>query len=197
MGDIKSAREIAMEKVEKLGGVTEEERLQWQYVPEGEKLVAMYIKEGGNLAAELDNYEEKARKYVVKGATDILVRNIDMPRNDAAKRNSKKAMDGLKTIKSDKVAVENTFSKIRHIFDHYAEQGEQQKKQAYESLKVEFTAGIQQAAQQQLGAMAERMNIDVERQPQFQEEWHKLRNQMDLQYIQLLDEYKQELLTIA
>ena len=76
-------------------------------------------------------------------------------------------------------------------------QGEQQKKQAYESLKAEFTAQIQQVAQQQMGAMADKMNIDVERQPQFQEEWHKMRTQMDLQYIQLLGEYKQELLTIA
>ncbi len=33
--EIKSAREIAMEKVEKLGEVTEEERLKWKYVPEG------------------------------------------------------------------------------------------------------------------------------------------------------------------
>ena len=34
MGDIKSAREIAMEKIEKLGEPTEEERLQWRYIPE-------------------------------------------------------------------------------------------------------------------------------------------------------------------
>jgi len=33
MSDIKSAREIAMEKVEELGEVTEEERLRWKYVP--------------------------------------------------------------------------------------------------------------------------------------------------------------------
>ena len=40
MSDIKSAHEIAMEKVEKLGEVTDEERLKWKYVPEGEKLAS-------------------------------------------------------------------------------------------------------------------------------------------------------------
>ena len=34
MADIKSAREIAMEKIEKLGEATEEERLKWKYVPD-------------------------------------------------------------------------------------------------------------------------------------------------------------------
>ena len=34
MGDIKSAREIALEKVEKLEKATDEERLGWKYLPE-------------------------------------------------------------------------------------------------------------------------------------------------------------------
>jgi hypothetical protein len=197
MGEIKSAAEIAREKIEKLGGVTEEERLKWKYVPEGEKLAARYIKEDYNLVTELDKYEEKARKHVIDGSTDIFIRNISLPMNEMARRNTKKAMEGLKTVKSDKVAVENVFSKIRHVLEHYVQQGEQQKKQAYESLKAEFEARIQQAIKQQTGVNAAQMKIDVERQPQFQEEWQKLQAQMESQYTQLLDEYKQELSAIA
>ena len=196
MGEIKSASEIAREKVEKLGVVTEEERLKWKYVPEGEKLAARYIKEDCNLVTELNSYDEKARKYIIDGINDILIRHIDLPRNDAARRTNKKAMEGLKAAKNDKVAVENVFSKMRHVLEHYVEQGEQQKKQTYESLKVEFEARIQQALKQQTGVNAQ-MKIDVERQPQFQEEWMKLQAQLDSQYTKLLDEYKQELLTIA
>jgi hypothetical protein len=196
MGDIKSAREIAMEKVQKLGEPTEEERLKWKYAPEGEKLAARYMKDEYNLSAALDKYAEDGKKYVIESAVDILVRNIELPRNDLIKRKNKRAMDGLKILKKDKVAVENTCSKIRRIFDHYIAQGEQQKKQAYESLKAEFTARVQQAMQQQLGSFAQ-ANTDVERQPQFQEEWRKMKIQLDLQYIKLLDEYKQELLSIS
>jgi hypothetical protein len=197
MGDIKSAAEIAREKVEKLEGPTDEERLRWKYVPEGEKLAAKYLKQNINLVAELGNYEKKVLGYVKEGASEILVRNINLPRNDLAKKTNKKAMEGLKTIKNDKVAVENTFSGIRNIFKHYAEQGEQQRKQAYASLKADFEARVRQAMQQQQLSPLMGMKIDVEREPQFQEEWRRLQIQLDGQYLRLLDEYKQELLASA
>ena len=196
MGDIKSALEIAREKVEKLGEVTEEERLRWKYVPEGEKLAARYLKQNLNLVAELSKYEEKVIRYIKEGAAEILIRNTNLPKNDLIRKNNKKAMDSLKTVKTDKVGVENIYSRMRNIFNHYLEQGEQQRKQAYARLKVEFEAKVQQAIQQQLGPVGG-IKIDVERQPQFQEEWRRLQNHLDSQYIRLLDEYKQELLAIA
>ena len=196
MGDIKSALEIAMEKIEKIGSVSDEERLNWKYVPEGKILAARYIKGDSNLDTELKKYEENAIKYVIEGACEILGKNINLPKDDSVKRNNKRVMEGLKILKSDKVAVENVFSKMRRIFDHYEEQGEQQKIQAYESLKAEFGAKIQQALQQQMGNSAVMPNIDIERQPQFQEEWRQLKINLDLQYIKLLDEYKQELSAI-
>jgi hypothetical protein len=196
MGDIKSAIEIAMEKVERLGEATDEERLRWKYVPEGEKLAAKYLKQNLNLVAGLSNYKENVIKYIKEGTTDILIRNINLPKDDFSRRNNKKAMEGLKSLKSDKIGVENIYSKMRGIFNHYIEQGAQQKKQAYERLKVEFEAKIQQAIQQQLGSVAG-IKIDAERQPQFQEEWRKIQTQLDSQYIKLLDEYKQELSATA
>ena len=195
MGDIKSAREIALEKVEKLEKATDEERLRWKYVPEGEKLIARYLSEGCNLMVELGNYEEKARRCIIEGAGDVLIRNINLPKDNLAKRNNKRAMEGLKTLKSDKVAVENIYSQLRHLFKHYTEQGEQQRKQAYETLKTEFEVRVRQAIQQQLGLLPG-AKIDVEKQPQFQEEWRKVQTQMDSQYYKLLDEYKQELSAI-
>ncbi len=195
MDDIKSAREIAMEKVKELGEVTDEERLRWKYVPEGERLAAEYLKKGGNLATELSRYEKNIAGYVIAGMSETMVRNIDLPRDDLAKKNNRKAMDGLKAIKNDKVSVENVYSKLRRIFNHYLEQGEQQRKQAYEELRAEFEAKIQQALQQQLGTLWQG-EIDVEKQPQFQEEWHRVETQLDSQYVTLLNEYKQELLAL-
>ncbi len=196
MGKIKSALELAMEKIEKLGEVTEEERLKWKYVPEGEKLAARYIELDCNLVDELSQYEENVRRYIIDGVGEILVRNINLPKTDLAKRHNKKAMDGLKAVRSNKVGVENVYSKIRRLFNHYIEQGEEQRKQAYERLKIEFEAKIQQAVQQQLGSLVG-IKVDAEKQPQFQEEWRKIQAQLDSQYLKLLDEYKQELLTIG
>ena len=196
MADIKSAREIAMEKVEKLGSITDEERLKWKFVPEGEKLAAKYFKENCNLLVELNKYEQNTRNHVVDGAKDILIRNIDLPKDEASRKNTKKAMDGLRVLIQDKVGAENVFSKMRRVFEHYQSQGSQQKQQTYEKLKAEFTAKVQQAIQQQYGTAAG-FKVDVERQPQFQEEWLKLQAQLDSQYLKLLDEYKQEIKNLS
>lgn len=196
MGEIKSAAEIAREKLAKIGEPTEDERLKWKYGPEGEKLAARYLKQECNLVNEVSKYDDKAKKIVAASASDILMRNISLPGNESARRTTKKAMDGLKILKNDKVAVENIFSKIRHVLDHYVQEGAGQKKQAYESLKAEFENKIQQAIQQQTGVSNARMNIDVEKQPQFLEEWQRVQAQLEGQYLKLLDEYKLELAAI-
>ncbi len=195
MADIKSAYEIAMEKVKDIESATPEERMKWKFVPKGEELAGKYMKDDINLLTELSKYKDEERKHVVQGVSSILVRNIDLPKNDAVKKNNRKAMDGIKLIKKDKTGVENVFSKIRYIFNHYAEQGDHQKKQAYEQVKEQFAIKLQQAVQQQMGANA-RMNIDVERHPQFQEEWRKMLVRLDTQYVQHLNEYKHDLLKL-
>lgn len=192
---IKSALEIAMEKLEGLGEATDEERLRWKYVPEGEKLAARYLGEDLNLVTELGQYDENAAGYIKEGAAEILIRNIDLPRDDLARKNNRRVMEGLKTLKKDKTSVENIYSKIRHLFSHYVEQGEQQRKQAYQTLKTEFEAKLRQALQQQMGPVVG-AKIDAERQPQFREEWRRVLAQLDSQYLKLLDECRQELLAM-
>jgi hypothetical protein len=76
------------------------------------------------------------------------------------------------------------------LFNHYADQGEKQRKQAYQQLKVDFEARIRpELEKQQMGAYR-RIDIDVERMPQFQQEWRKVINQLDSQYLLLLKEYR-------
>ena len=41
------------------------------------------------------------------------------------------------------------------------------------------------------------IKINVESQPQFQEEWRRIQAQLNSQYLKLLDEYKQELSAIT
>ena len=195
MADVKSAFEIAMEKIKDIEPATLEERQKWKFVPKGEELAGKYMKDDINLTAELSKYNDEERKYVVQGISAILTRNIDLPKNDAVKKTNRKAMDGIKLIKKDKTGVENVFSKIRYIFNHYTEQGEAQKKEAYEQVKEQFMIKLQQALQQQ-GTAARMNNIDVERQPQFQEEWRKMLIRLDAQYIQHISEYKHELLAL-
>ena len=195
MDEIKSAREIAAEKVARLGEATEEERLEWKYIPEGEILATRFLTEGGNLALALGKYDERIRKFVTRGVANVLVTNISLPDSDLAKRNNKRAMDGLKLVKTNQIALENAYSQMRRIFDHYLGQGAEQRRQAYEALKAEFEAQVRQALQQQLGVFGQ-PRIDVEKQPQFQAEWRRRQTQLDAQYLKLLNELKPELAAI-
>jgi hypothetical protein len=196
MGDIKSAAEIAREKLAKIDAPTEAERLKWKYGPEGEKLAARYLKEDAvNLADEIKKFDDKARQFVSATISDILLRNIGLPRTETARKTNKKAMEGLNLLKNDKKAVENVFNRMRHILDHYVQEGAKQKQQAYESLKADFEAKVQQAIRQKTGTSA-RVKIDIEKQPQFQEEWQRLQAQMEAQYVNLMEDYKKELAAI-
>lgn len=193
MSEMKSALERAMEKAEALGEASEEDLRRWKYLPEGERLAARYLKGEANLIAELGQYDEAAREYVVDGARAILVRGIDLPRNESAKAANRRAMEGVKALKKDNVLVENVYTKMRRLFNHYEQEGEQQRRQAYENLKADFEQRVQRAIQQQTGTLG-RVNVNVEGQPQFREEWRKTLVQLDSPYYKLLDEYKQELL---
>jgi hypothetical protein len=193
--EIKSAREIALAKTNKLGEATEEERLRWKYIPEGEKLANKCLNKEYDLKAELSRYKEKEKKYIIKGAEPILLASIGLPKSELAKSRNERAMAGLKSIKSDRSSVEAVFGKIKYIFDHYADQGKQQREQAYESLKAEFKNKLDQAIEQQLGVVAG-LEVNVESLPQFQEEWRRTLVMLDSEYTNILDGYKQELKAI-
>jgi len=195
MDEMKSAFEKAMEKVEKIEKASEGELLKWKYIPEGQRLAVRYLKDECNLTAELGKYEDKAKRFIVEGAEEILLRNINLPANYFARKNNKKAMEAIKALKRDKAGVENVYSKIRRIFAHYEQEGEQQRRQAYEMLRQDFQGKIQQAIQKQ-GGLPAGAKINIESQPQFQQEWRMVLTQLDSQYQKLLEQYKQEIVSI-
>ncbi|MFH1487136.1 MAG: hypothetical protein ABIH46_13775 [Chloroflexota bacterium] len=192
MADIGSAFDRAMERVSKLGKASEEEVARWKYVPEGEMLAAKYLSNEVNLAVELDKYDSEAKGYVLQGAQEVLLRNLDLPRNDFIKNASKRAMEGIKALKKDKTRVESVFTQIRRVFTHYEQDGERQRKEAYAQLRESFQRMVQQAVRQQ-GGLPPGSRVDVESHPQFQEEWRRTVANLESSYLKLLDDHKQEI----
>lgn len=195
MTEIKSALELAMEKAEKLGKASEEELIKWKYLPEGKRLAAGYLKGEYNLMAELAKYDDIVKSHIAKGAQHVFLREIGLPQDNEAKSRNKRAMEGIGLLKKDKVALENVYSKIRRIFKHYEEEGEGQRRQTYEMFKRDFQSKVQQAVQKMGISMG--VAIDVEKHPQFQEEWRKVKTQLDSQYHNAIDECKQEIINIS
>lgn len=195
MGDIKSAWEIAQAKLENIGEATIEERLRWKYRPEGERLAAQFMKDDINLATEINKLtEDAAKKYVREGAEGVLIRNINLPTNEFVQKTNRRIMDALKNLKTDKPAVEGVYNQIRKIFQHYTTTGEEQRKQAYQQLKADFTNRLRQAMSKQ--GIDPDIRMDIERQPEFQVEWRKVAGRLEEQYVKYLDEFKKELQAI-
>ena len=191
MEELKSAFDIAMERAEKLGKASPEEIIKRDLVPQGEKLAARYLKGQCDLTVELGKYDEEARGYVAESVKKVLLRNLDVPKNEVVKRTTRRAMDGIKSLKDDKGGVENVYSKLRRLFKHYEDEGAQQRSQAYEELKQDFYRNLQQLAQQK--GMPTGISIDVESHPQFQEQWRLTLTRLDAQYRTLMEEYKLEI----
>jgi hypothetical protein len=196
MADIKSFREIAMEKIASISEASEEDQLKWKYLPEGEKLAASCLSEGKEIKTEIEKYDKKARALVSKGAEKVFISNINIPKNDILKNTNEKSMQNLLSIKNDKNAVKEVYDKINYIFEHYNTHGKQQREQSYELLKNDFKNKVEQALAQQTGTKSN-IDINVENLPQFQEEWRKIVSQIDNQYTNYLNEYKQNLREIA
>jgi hypothetical protein len=192
MADIKSFREIALERIASIGEASEEDQLKWKYIPEGEKLAASCLSGNCDIKTEIDKYDKKAREYVLKGAEKVFISNINIPKNELIKGTNEKAMHNLQSIKKDKNAVKVVYDKLNYIFEHYNTQGKQQREQSYELLKNDFRNKVEQALAQKAGAN-NNIGINVENLPQFQEEWRKIVSHLDNQYSNYLNEYKHEL----
>ena len=193
MSDMKSAYEKAMERVEKMGKATPQELRRMEYVPKGNVLAAKYISEGRDFQADLEQHESELRGYLIEGLEATLLRNVALPQNEAGKRTSARALQGMLLLKKDKARVESVFGKIEQLFVYY----EQALQQAYAQQKSSFEARLEGARRSMEQQMGTRARINVEAQPQFQEEWRRTLAQLNYQYDKVLAEHKQELKTIA
>ena len=195
MGEMKSAWEKAMEKVEKLGKLTEDEVKLFECVPVGNKLAARYLQETDfNLDAELTKYKGTGlRKYVAQGAQEILLNNVVLPQNEMDNQVIKRAMAGLRIVKENKNQLETILDRITNLLNYY----EQARQQAYMQFKKDFEAKLQEASQVLQNQPGNAVPIEAQLQAQFQAELHKLNSQLNSQYGKVLEEHKQQIQKIA
>ena len=191
MGEMKSAWEKAMEKVERLGKPTEDEVKLFECVPVGNKLAARYLQETDfDLDAELTKYKGTGlRKYIAQGVQEILLNNIILPQNETDNQLIKRAMAGLRVVKENKNQLEPVLDRITNLLNYY----EQARQQTYTQFKKEFEAKLQEASQSLQNQPGNTASIEAQLQAQFQAEWHKLRSQLNAQYDKVLEEHKQQI----
>lgn len=192
MGEIKSAFEKAMEKVQQLSAPTKEEKLTWEGVPEGRRLAAEHLRGRLSLAEALDKCDRTLRPYVLRGIIEILTANIQLPRNQVAQESTGRALDGLGAVFRNTKAIKGIIDRVQYVCQQFQTHGEQQRQQLRQQLKEQFQAQLQEAVRRQTGGKAG-VEANVEAMPEFQQEWLRLKVRLDQQYEQHLDEYRKEI----
>src|SRR4030042_3210754 len=121
MGEIKSAREIAQEKVSKLGELSPEERREQKQDKcrlIGKSLAEKYLSQYDTrlLEAELNKHGAQDKNLIQQAAVHRLIEGINL------KYGSKldKISQGILTLANTAMAIE-TIGKIKKIFQEYAE----------------------------------------------------------------------------
>ncbi|ADJ25982.1 conserved hypothetical protein [Dehalogenimonas lykanthroporepellens BL-DC-9] len=196
MGEIRSAKEIALEKIGEIDEITPQDRLRWKLVPEGERLAQQFLTQDFDLESVLENRSDQELEYLKKGAIPILISAIGLPKTEDSALKNNKVLGALMLLKEDKESVADLMGQLQQLFDHYTQIGEPQKQQAYQSFKSKFEQRIRQTMREQQG-VDYAGQINVEQYPQFQEEWRRNLIQFDHQYLSSIDRIKQELAALA
>ncbi len=186
MGEIKSALEIAMERADRIGKASKKELEESKWTEEGRRIAAKYLKNQAELKEELGKASPESLPVILKGVTEILLRNIVLPRQKEQWPDINRALDGIIEIKGS--IANQVVDSIKQLLEAY----EQTKDRYLEQLRLQMQGklgGVQQAIAQQYG-MGAASNIDVESLPEFQQEWSRISSEISEQFDQQLSQFK-------
>ena len=189
MDKIKSALEVALERASAIK-VEPEKALELEFLPQGKVLAARFISDPGlNIEAELNKIQPEGRTYARRGLEETWLAGLTLPRDEAGLQANRRRMDGLQLLKKDKGALKQALKEMETLFQYYASAMQQ----AYVNLKEDLAGKVAQAQQRMGRQPGGRGSVEVERLPEFQEEWLRASSQISTQYEALLEEKRRQI----
>ncbi|MDI6907997.1 MAG: hypothetical protein QMC81_11010 [Thermoanaerobacterales bacterium] len=189
---IKTALEKALERAAQLK-VSDSDLERLARVDAGRALAGRFLQDPAlDLLRELASQAPDARHDVTAGVEEILLQNIALPVDEQVARTNRRAMEGITAIKRDPESVRIISGELGYLFDYYS----QAYRHSYTNLKEHFEQRLgaaRQMLEQQTGV---RMRMNVERLPEFREEWIRTVGALNTQYESLLKEQKERLKAI-
>jgi hypothetical protein len=187
---IKSAYEMAMERFKGRKEVPPEEIEKMEYATTGKTLAAKFLWEKEfDFLKEINKHPDKIKGHILAGAQEVFLSNIQMPTDEATLATTKKALEGMFIIKSNKEALKEVSGQMEHLFNYYKKTIEQ----AYSQFKDSFSARIAASMKSIEQKVGNKIKIDPEKQPGFREEWMRAVSSLNDQYNNLLAEQKEKM----
>ena len=187
MAEIKSALELALEKAEQYGRASKEEMELARYQEQGCELAVQFLKGEGDLAADLKSLPPQTQPAARLAIKEVFLRNLGLPRENAVDPRQDRAMEGLLVAADNRQAMAQLQTELEQILQQYLHF----RSNALQQLKGRFAAGMGQMQAQQQGRQP--MNVDVERLPQFQEEWIRFKGQLQQQFDPVMANLKERM----
>ena len=117
---IKSALEKALEKVDQMEAPSEEELLEWKWIPKGKQIAAQYLQGASDLQEAIVSTEDIGKSQFVKGIVETLLENIRLPKSEQEFKRNETALEGLKSIKDDKNSMDELIGRVQYVCTQYA-----------------------------------------------------------------------------
>lgn len=178
---IKTALEMAMERLGKRKEVNPEEVLRLEAVPKGRVLGAKFLNDKNFALLDVLNEEDKnISKYILEGIQEVFLANLLLPVTDEMLMSNQKVMEGLAIIKNNKKQIAGILKDMGAMFSHYR----QTLDQATESFKQQVQMHQENQA---------RMQGPDAPQVDYQQEWAMLLNQINQRYENAFAEMKESI----
>jgi hypothetical protein len=189
LAEIKSALELALEKAEKYGRASQEEMDLAQYRDQASRLAVQYLKGEGDLEADLKSLPTPAQAAARLAIKEVFLRNLGLPRGNTVDPSQDRAMEGLLLVADQPKAMAQLQTEMEQILQTFL----QVRNNALQQLKSRFAAGVGQVQKALEAQFRQKVSLEVEHLPQFQEEWRRFQGQILEQFDPMLENLKERM----
>jgi hypothetical protein len=187
--EIKSALELALEKAERYGKASKEEMAAAQYQEQGRNLAVQFLKEEAELEEGLKAIPPEAQAAAKAAMKEVFLRNIGLPRNGDLDPRLDRAVAGLLLVAGSPKAMARLKAELEQLLQQFL----QIRDHALQQLKTRFGAGLGQVQRAMESQLRQKVRLEVEQLPQFQEEWRRFRDGLLDQFEPMLEELKERM----
>jgi hypothetical protein len=189
LAEIKSALELALEKAEKYGRASREEMASAQYQEQGRVLAVQFLKREGDLAADLKKLPAEAQAAARLAVKEVFLRNIGLPRENTVDPRQDRALEGLVLVADNSKNMARLQTELEQLLQQFL----QVRSNALQQLKGRFAAGAGQMQRNMEAQYGQKMRVEPETLPQFQEEWRRFTGQLQDQIGPMLEGLKEKM----
>jgi len=190
LAEIKSALELALEKAERYGKASPEEMAAAQHQEQGRHLAVKFLNGEGDLEAGLKNLAPQAQGAARIAIKEVFLRNIGLPRNGEADKRLERAVAGLLLVAGSKNNMARLTAELQQLLQQFL----QFRNNSMQQLKARFSQSLPQMQRAMEAKTGQRMQLEVEQIPQFQEEWRRFHGQLMDQFEPMLEQLKERIL---